>query len=1123
MNPKSLSCICFLALPLTASATLSLTHLRVSSLTAPLGIDNPAPTFSWELASSQRGCLQTSYAITVAEDDGDVVWDSGTIRSAEQTSIAYAGNALKSCTAYTWTVTVTDNLGQTAQESSTFETAFLNPEEWTAQWIGAGQEASRARYEVALDAPLACRYLRLNVTKLGARAAADPGFSFVQLDEVEIYEGTTNVAPAARFTASNSWSLPQYGWDVANVNDGRIGDAAALGWTTTQNPALPVTLTADLGTTRTVSRIVLYPRQGTHAVGDDTHVANFPASFSLQASTNGSSYANVYSATDAEAPTCPGADTRIPYYYKAFTLPAGKTVRRARLYATALGVCTMELNGRPVTDAVLEPGESEYEKTILYSTYDVTDLLQAQGENTLLARVAGGLYNVTPLAGRYSKGEVTNNGTPALLAELRVAYTDGSTQRIVTDASWLTAPSPTLGSNWWGGEDYDHTLPAWTPSLTPASPAASLSAPVAIVTPHFTSPHAGVSGHGILRSRMYPPLRVVERWPAVGVKTIRSGGHTLRMVDFGRNFAGQYRFRLRGKPGQTISLRCGESLNPDGSVFMQNYYTGPADTYDQYTFAGDAEGETWGPEFMYHGFRYLQIIGLDEEPRPEDFTALRIRADVEQVGQLETSNPLINDIHVICRDAIASQLYNSITDCPQREKLGWLDVPNEMYVSLNANFDLQAFYNKVVLDCFDAQQADGHVPSVAPYYMNVYGDDVNWGGAAILVPYRGWRYYGDKSLMSKYYTQMRRLMTHFQSNTTNYLINNAFSVLSDWGQETAGVAPMVPTEFTETTTYYYLLRAMSEMATELGKTTDATTYAQRARRVKDAFNQRFYNAETATYTSVSGGGGRQSEQAMPLYYGLVPEGDEARVAAVLAERVKADGYKIKTGEIALKAVFMTLAQYGYNDVVWKMANQTDCPSYGYWVRQGYTTTPEYWDVGAFSQNHCMMDHIEEWLFTQLAGIQNDGTAFDRIRIRPYLPADLNRLDVTTRTPRGHVRVAWQRTAEALTYQLSIPAGTTATVILPVPAGRRLWENGSELHDGQDGIATIAYADTTATLSLGSGNYTFTIGEHEVGLRPLSQASPKKTDDSYDLSGRRVVQTYKGHVYLSEGRKAIATQ
>lgn len=1069
---KNLAALCLWTMACVAGNAATLKELRVENLRAPLGVDTATPHFSWQLESGTRGCRQTSYHIIVRDASGAEVWNSGNVTGAEQYGVAYSGSPLAANAAYTWTLRVQTTDGE-AEASSAFETAFMDASQWKAKWIGEGEGEKYSKYEIKFETPVRARYLRLNVTALGHRASTDAGYSFVQLDEVEVYAGTENVALSAGVSASNTWSLPQYGWDLSFVNDGKIKDAGRNGWTTQQNPATPVTLVLDLKEEKDVDRIVLYPRQNDHAVGDVTKAANFPASFTVDAKLNTGAYAEKYRVINEDAPIIPTAGKRVPLMARNFSV-SGK-VKRARIYASALGVMTMKLNGQRVTDAVLEPGESEYEKTILYSTYDVTNLLK-EGKNTLLAEVAGGIYNIDYLAGRFSKGEVTNNGTPALIAELLIEYTDGATERLVTDETWRWKSGPTLGSNWWGGEDYDARLQI--PGIGDADADLSQWEPVHIVTPHFQSPHSGVSGHGVLRSRMYEPLRVVEEWPAVSVKTVSSGGYTLRMVDFGRNFAGQYRFRLKGRAGQKISLRCGESLNPDGSVYMENFYTGPADTYEEYTFRGDEAGEEWGPEFMYHGFRYLQIIGLDEEPDAAAFTAMRIRSAMENVGTVVTSNALVNDIHVICRDAIASQLYNSITDCPHREKLGWLDVPNEMYVSLSSNFNMQNFYKKVVMDCFDAQQSDGWVPSVAPFYMNVYGDDPNWGGAAILVPYRNWRYYGDKSLMEKHYPQMKLLMSHYAENTSGYLINNAFSVLSDWGQETAGVSPMVPTEFTETTTYYYLAASMAEMAAELGYDADATAYSDLAANIRRAFNNKFYDAATGVYTSINGGGGRQSEQAMPLYYGLVPEGDGEKVCAVLADRVRQDGYKIKTGEIALKCVFMSLARYGYDDIVWQMANQTDCPSYGYWVREGYTTTPEYWDVGAFSRNHCMMDHIEEWFFTRLGGIQNTGMAFSTLRIAPFVPQDLQSCDVATDTTFGLVRSSWNRDGEKLLCRFDVPFGATATIVVPCDKTKHLAEGGEPLTGESAGVISVTYGDGKATVVCGGGSYLWEVADGE---------------------------------------------
>lgn len=1095
-----------------AHATFVPVNLKVNGLREPLAIDTPQPTFSWETTSDQRSFKQSAYEITVTATDGSVVWESGKTISPLQNQIRYEGTPLKSATPYTWSVTVYDEADQpSAASTSSFETAFMSEADWKAQWIAAPKEANA---KVEINHSARCRYLRLDVTKLGLPASTDSKYYFLQLAEMEIYSGNVNVARTAKFTASDTWTIGN--WDLAYINDGVV-TGGALGYTSHQfsNANQHVYVTADLGEEMDIDRIVLYPRQDDKAQ-NGTDAANFPASYTLQTSTDAKNYTVVYQVTDGAAPSFSDNSVRVPYLGRNFSLPEGKQVSRARLYATGLGILTMTLNGKKVTENVLEPGESEYEKTILYNAYDVTSLLQ-QGNNTLIARIAGGLFNVDLLGGRYSKGEIKNSGDKAIKAELHIVYDDGTTDIVATDNQWRTTPSPTLGSNWWGGEDYDARLEIagvdgnwydvsnWQSVETVASPT-------------FSSSQA--KGFGHLKARGYEPLRVVEEWKAVDVKSVYSGGYHLYVVDFGRNFAGQYRFNLKGKAGQTITLRCGESLNPDGSIFMQNYYTGPADTYDTYIFAGKEGDEEWGPEMMYHGFRYLQIIGLDEAPSPEAFTAMRIRSNMEQAGQFTTSNTLLNGIHTICRDAIQSQLYNSITDCPQREKLGWLDVPNEMYQSLAYNYDMETFYQKVVLDCFDAQYATGKVPSTVPHYMSVYDDDPNWGGSAILVPYRSWKQYGDRTTISTYYDKMKKLMDYYTSKTIgNIMPGSSYSVLSDWGQESAGVNPMVPGEFTITTTYYYMLRAMAEIAVELGHTADADAFNAQADATRKAFNSRYY--KNGVYAN-----GQQSEQAMPLYYGLVDKENETLVAEKLAQRVKNDNYKIKTGEIALKPLFMSLAQYGYNDIVYRMANQTDCPSYGYWVEQGYTTTPEYWDVGAFSQNHCMMDHIEEWFFSQLGGITNGGLGCDTINIAPWMPDDMTELNVSTKTVYGEAGCAYQRNAQgAYTFTITIPANSFGKVTLPCPQGYVVTENNIPLATGSNGVKTIEYGENNVSLGLGSGTYTLHIDKNTVDAINnttcnTGEAAPAASQ-IFSLQGIPASYSFNG-ICVSKGKKYIST-
>lgn len=1110
MMKSKLFILCFLAVCQVCQANFLPVNLKVNGLSNPVGIDTSNPTFSWQTESDERGFLQSAYELVVRSASGAEVWKSGKVESALQNQITYAGSPLVSCSPYSWTVTVYDKNGKASVASKgTFETAFLNANEWKAQWI---QPAKTCNAKVEIPLQTSCRYVKLDVTKLGLPASTDSKFYFLQLAEMEIYSGEENVARKATFSASDTWTIGN--WNLNYLNDGVV-QGTTLGYTTTQkgNNSQHVYVIADLGKVMDINRIVLYPRQDDKAASG-TEAANFPSSYTIQTSDDDKKYSVKHEVVDGVAPSFINTSQVIPYLGRNFTVASGKNVKRARIYASALGVFDMTLNGKPVTENKLEPGESEYEKTILYSTYDVTSMV-LQGANTLIARVAGGIFHVDKLNGRFSKGEVVNTGDKALKAELHIDYEDGTSDVILTDEQWTSTPSPTLGSNWWGGEDYDarkeiagigqafYDVSTWNPVEVVASPS-------------FRSSQA--SGLGVLKARQHEPVRVVEEWKAVGVKSVYSGGYHLYVVDFGRNFAGQYRFKLKGKSGQVITLREGESLNADGSIFMENYYTGPADTYETYTFAGKENGEEWGPEFMYHGFRYLQIIGLDEAPKPEDFTALRLRSDMDLAGTFETNNSLLNDIHVICRDAIQSQLYNSITDCPHREKLGWLDVPNEMYNSLVYNYDMENFFKKVVQDCFDAQYSNGRVPSTVPHFMSVYDDDPNWGGAAILVPYRNWKTYGDMTTMTKFYPQMKKLMDYYTSKTVNHIMpGRNYSVLSDWGQETAGVNPMISGEFTITTTYYYMLNAMAEIASFLGKDVDAKGFLTQAQNTKKAFNERFYKDGVYEY-------GQQSEFAMPLYYGLVDQENEELVAAKLAERVKKDNYKIKTGEIGLKPLFMSLAKYGYNDIVYQMANQTDCPSYGYWVKQGYTTTPEYWDVGAFSQNHCMMDHIEEWFFSQLGGIRNDGNGFDIVRIEPWIPEDMNHLDVTTRSIYGNIRCHYERGADdAMNYTFAIPANSQANIVLPCLNHQSVFENGKDVKSGENGVVSVEYKDGKAYLKMGSGNYTLQIKKKEAtGIQEVNISRARLNDVYYDLEGRnhgKVRPSQKG-IFIWNQKKVV---
>lgn len=1088
-----------------ASGLSRVVDLRTLGMDSPLGIES-TPTFSWKIDTDERGFLQHAYEITVSNADGQTMWNSGRILSSRQTDILYDGAPLQSRCQYTWDVNVydcDDRLAATG--SSSFETGILTQEEWSgAQWIAPKQSPYKAIVNIyPSNGPVESRFVKINVTASGPHAAADPNYGFVQLAEVEIYnkEGV-NVARNATFSATNAWELTNYGWSIKYINDGIIAGGATNGFTTTQN-VTATTIIADLGHLENVARIVLYPRQDAPAVNNSNIAANFPKTYTVETAT-GDDYAVMFSAKNADAPEYVN-DTNIPYIGCNFQSAIGKTVKSARLYASALGVFSIRINGMPVTENLLEPGESAYDKHILYSTYDVTPLI-AGGLNTIIAHVAGGIANMSTMSDRFVKPELAaNTATTSLRAMLYITYTDGSADCITTDDNWGTRKSPTTGSNWYGGEDYDARMEI-DGLFTPGYDLSGWER-CRVVSPTFSHPAVSTSVNpiGSMRAREYAPLRVIETWPAVSV-TLNSHGNYL--VDFGENFAGTYSFSLKAPEGTVITLYDSELQEDNACKFEYMYQPAGASnkTLDKYTFKGNPDGETWGPEFMYHGFRYLEICGLPYEPSPSDFIARRIRSNVASVGSFVTGNTLLNDIHRICYNGIQSQLYNTVTDCPHREKLGWLDVPNMMYQSLSYNFDVKSILNKVVMDAFDSQGTSGYVPSTVPHFMRAYDDDLNWGGAAITIPWRNYKQYGDMTLMTQYYDQMKKLITYYGSLTdSNGIIRNDYSVLSDWGQETSGLANHTSSSFTLTCTYYYLLNAMSEMAQALGHESDANEWIQKAAMVKEAFNKRFYKDGVYEF-------GNQANYGMALYYGLVEEGNIEAVANALAESVRQNDYNIKTGEIGLRPTLMALADNGYNDVVYRMACKTSYPGYGYWVKQGATTSPEYWDM-SLSQNHCMMDHIEEWFFSELGGIKSTSEAYETLSIRPWIPADLTTADISVVSPRGLVRMAWN-TANS-EYRISVPPGSVANVSLPIGREKRLYESSVEL-SAIPSVSNVEYTDSLVNFTLGSGNYLFTT-DPVGGIDTVQQDLPALTPEYYSTMGIRLPQKPgSGLVICKEG-------
>ncbi len=449
--------------------------------------------------------------------------------------------------------------------------------------------------------------------------------------------------------------------------------------------------------------------------------------------------------------------------------------------------------------------------------------------------------------------------------------------------------------------------------------------------------------------------------------------------------------------------------------------------YFRFTPATDVA--TWHPRFMYYGFRYIEVSGVATAPAPEDVRALVLHADNPRAGTIDTSNDTLNAVYGLVEGAVASNMMSLLTDCPHREKLGWLEETHLLYDTVAANFDVAAYYRGIARDIRDAQLSDGLVPDIAPEYTvfaDGFRDDPNWGGAVIMVPYRHYHAYGDIVPLRDGYSAMRRYLEYLGTLATNGVLDYG---LGDWG----AIDTSTPVGIAATSAYYRYATAMTEIAEALGD--DPAPYRTLAGAVHDGFNARFFNAATGTY-----GSGSQASNALPLAAGLVPDEHRASVLAALKADIEQRGNHLSTGEIGLRALFDVLGEAGDADTVLAMALNPVAPSYAAMLASGATTLPEFWD-GSGSQNHFMMGAIDDWSFRYLAGIRPIEPGFRRFVVAPLVPASLDHVSATWECPYGRIGSAWHRTRHGIRLTVTVPANTEAEIHVP-SAGTRTVSSGT---------------------------------------------------------------------------------
>lgn len=751
---------------------------------------------------------------------------------------------------------------------------------------------------------------------------------------------------------------------------------------------------------------------------------------------------------------------RMPLFRKPFSLPE-KDIKQAIVYICGLGHFDLYLNGEKVGNHFLDPGWTKYDKEALYVAFDVTEMLHS-GENIFGVMLGNGFYNIP--AKRYFK-LAGSFGAPKMRLNLVVRYTDNTVGSIVSDKSWQAAPGPITYSCIYGGEDYDARLErcGWADNKRFA------------LTEKGWQEAVEVEQNIRLKSQLGTQLTVSRHLPAVSVYKNEKGNW---IYDLGQNFSGIIRVRLNGTAGQSVTFRPAELLNADKTV---NQSASGAPYYFNYTLKG-WETEEWQPRFSYYGFRYVQVEGAvptgQENPGhlPEitELEGLHTCCELPEAGYFHCSKPLFNQIYTLIDWAIRSNSASVLTDCPHREKLGWLEQGHLMQHSIQYRYATPSIYRKMMADMAASQLENGIIPTIAPEYVRFDGGFENspeWGSTFIISPWYIYQWYGDRSLIETYYPAMKRYVAYLTERADNHIVAYGLGDWYDIGPKAPGYAQLTSNGLTATAIYYYDVTLMRRMAALLNKTEDERYFAGLAKDIKQAYNATFFNTEKGAYDRNS-----QTANAISLFMGLVDEKNEPAVLNSLVEDIKGRNYALTAGDVGYRYVLRALEQRNASDIIFKMNSRYDVPGYGWQLAHGATALTESWQAYDFvSNNHFMLGHLMEWLFGGLGGLKQDETsvAYKRLYIDPQPVGDVNEAVTAYESPYGKVRCEWQRTQDTYTLHLVVPTNSEAVVCLPSARADRITEYGRPI-DRQKGIRLLTAGAYKSKWLVGSGEYLFRV-------------------------------------------------
>lgn len=745
---------------------------------------------------------------------------------------------------------------------------------------------------------------------------------------------------------------------------------------------------------------------------------------------------------------------------RQFSLP--EKPAQAVIHVSGLGHYDLRVNDHPASNQLLAPGWTDYRKTVLYDTLEVTDLLQA-GQNVLALTLGNGMYHVER-RNRFAKF-AGSFGPLRAIAELEIRFADGRKEIISTDETWKIHPGGITYNSIYGGEDFDARLEprGWQQA---GFDDANWKSAVRVVRPEGELRGFEVASEPLGAIELRQPI---SNWELSNSPTA--------VYDLGQNASYIPRLRLSGPKGSTVRLVPAELVNPDGTLQRSSMgSTNRGISWWQYTKATDYP-ETWTPKFYYVGCRYLQaerypVLPGAPLPQVESLEGLIVHSTATPVGEFECSNPLLNRIRELVRWAQRANMVSVLTDCPHREKLGWLEQYHLNGPSIRYEFDLTRMYTKGMNDMADAQTETGLVPNIAPEYTEFKGAfraSPEWGSALILVAWQQFQFGADTNLLRSHYLGMKRYFQHLDNSASNNIIWQGLGDWFDLGPKNSGTSQRTPPPVTATAFYYEDAKTLANIAAILQKPEESLAFSRKADEIRQAFNEKFYNKARSSYAT-----GSQAANAIALVTGLVDPAHSNAVLHSLILDLEANQGQMTAGDIGFRSLLQALAQADRSDLVYQMINQDSRPGYGWMLKHGATSLTEAWDANpTTSHNHFMLGQITEWFYKDLCGITPDpsGPGFKKIIIRPQPVGDLAWARASYNSIQGKITSHWRKEKDGFTLKVSIPANTTATVYLPAKPGATIKE-GRHLANQSEGVKFLNQSGDRAVFAIGSGDYEF---------------------------------------------------